>query len=130
MGAIPPWLSARTHGQEANDEMCLAALWLHQSHNRINTDLLLKLLASEKFQIRAAAFRVLSFWSDRLPNTLELLRPRIADDHPRVRLEAIRACSFLANADAAAEAALNALESDIDPWIEYTLEETLRGLGR
>ena len=34
-------------------------------------------------------------WGDRLQNPLALLRQRMHDEHPRVRLEAIVACSHI-----------------------------------
>ena len=43
---------------------------------------------------RAAATRVLCYWRDRVGEPLELLRKQVNDEHPRVRLEAIRALSF------------------------------------
>ena len=131
LGAVHEWLGKRPDGRSATEEELLAALWLHQSHDHLDEGLLRELLEAQRFQVRAAAVRVLSFWVDRLPDVLELIKPRIADKHPRVRLEAVRACSFLEGSDQVAEAVLNVLEADdTDPWIEYTLEETMRGLGR
>lgn len=132
MPAVKDWLGRRVARGEVAEEAMLAALWLHQSHNQVNEGLLRELLEAQRPEIRAAAVRVLSFWLDHLNNPLELLKPRIADEHPRVRLEAVRACSFLPSSDEVAEAALSVLESESeeDPWIEYTLEETMRGLGR
>lgn len=126
------WLSSQ---RESAKEMhrgraLLESLWLHQSHNVPNTDLLSELLEADRYEIRAAAVRVLSFWVDRIDDPIELLRPRIDDDHPRVRLEAIRACSFLPPSDQAVEMALEVLNRETDLWIDYTLEETMRGLGR
>ena len=52
------------------------------------------MLRSPDAHARAAATRVLCYWRDRVQAPLELLRVQINDDHPRVRLEAIRALSF------------------------------------
>ncbi len=71
--------------------------------------------------------RVLSYWLDRIENPLAILKKMAGDDHGRVRLEAVRALSFL-KGDAAMEAALEVLNHDTDKWLEYTLEETLRQL--
>src|SRR5204863_1892021 len=76
------------------------ALWMHQQHNVVNTSLLERVLNSPDFHARAAGVRVLCYWRDRVSNTLELLRKAAGDEHPRVRLEAVRAARFLPQAEA------------------------------
>ena len=51
----------------------------------------------------------------------------IHDEHPRVRLEAVRAASFLTGEDAI-EMVLGVLEHDMDEMLQYTLDETMRQL--
>ncbi|MEZ6060200.1 MAG: GDSL-type esterase/lipase family protein [Planctomycetaceae bacterium] len=58
---------------------------------------------------------------------LGLLRSAVNDKHPRVRLEAIRACSFFETPEAA-EIALEALKHPTDYYIDYTLRHTIRRL--
>ena len=58
---------------------------------------------------------------------MELLEKRIQDEHPRVRLEAVRAVSFL-QGDEAIELALGVLDKDLDDYLQYTLDETMRRL--
>jgi HEAT repeat protein len=60
---------------------------------------------------------------------LALLKVQANDEHPRVRLEAARACSFFRTANAA-EIALEVLNHPTDKYIEYTLEETMRQLDQ
>jgi putative membrane-bound dehydrogenase-like protein len=105
----------------------LETLWLYQTHNVIQQELLEKLLRAEDYRARAAAVRVLSFWLDRVKKPLELLRAGVGDPHPRVRLEAVRALSFMSGAEAA-EAALEVLNHDVDEYLQYTLDETMRAL--
>jgi azurin len=69
----------------------------------------------------------LCYWRDRVPNTMALLAEAAVDEHPRVRLEAIRAASFF-NTIQAANVALAALKYPSDYYINYTLKETLRQL--
>ncbi len=105
----------------------LEALWIHQTQNVIEQDLLKKLLEAKDHRVRAAAVRVLSFWIDRVDQPLDLLKPRVNDAHPRVRLEAVRALSF-AKGEKAVELALEVLEHDMDEYLQYTLDETMRAL--
>ena len=70
------------------------ALWVHQWHNRVNEALLTRMLRSSEPWARAAATRVLCYWRDRVKNPLALLKVQANDEHPAVRLEAVRAASF------------------------------------
>jgi len=125
--ALNKWVD----GLDANDpeieHHVLEALWVHQMHNRANEELLDRVLASKDHRARAAAVRVISFWVNKIPDPLVRLKKYIADPHPRVRLEAVRAISFLSGDDAL-EAALEVLNHEPDYFIKYTLEETLRSL--
>ncbi|MGP0066625.1 MAG: HEAT repeat domain-containing protein, partial [Isosphaeraceae bacterium] len=81
---------------------------------------------------RAAATRVLCYWRDRVENPLELLQKQVNDEHPRVRLEAVRALSFF-DGDQAAKAQEIVLESLVLPqdyYLEYTLNETTKTLDQ
>ena len=62
-----------------------------------------------------------------MPDALKLVHERINDDHPRVRLEAVRACSFF-ETEEAIEVALDVLNHDVDQYLQYTLDETMRHL--
>ena len=107
----------------------LETLWVQQSHNAINVELLKTLLRSPDFRARAAATRVLSDCRDQVEKPLALLKVQANDKHPRVRLEAVRACSFFRTPDAA-EVALEALNHETDTYLDYTLEETMRQLDQ
>ena len=103
----------------------LEVLWLHQSHNVIDRELLVQVLNARDPRARAAATRVLSYWRERIEDPVELVKARIDDAHPRVRLEAVRACSFFPG-DEVQEAVLEVLNHEMDDFLEYTLDETLR----
>ena len=102
---------------------------MYQTHNSVQTKLLDKLLNAKDHRARAAATRVLSFWLDRVEAPLGLLKARIADKHPRVRLEAVRALSYLGGEESI-EAALDVLNDDVDDYLQYTLDEAIRHLER
>ena len=107
----------------------MEALWVHQYHNVVNEPLLKRMLRSPDFHARAAATRVLCYWRDRVSDPLALLRAQAADEQPRVRLEAVRACSFFTTPQAA-EVALEALNKPMDEYLKYTLDETMNTLDR
>ena len=76
--------------------------------------------------------RVMAYIRDRLDDPLELLRKQVNDDHPRVRLEALRALSFFDGPSAAKaqEIALESLVHPQDDYLEYTLNETTKTLDQ
>ena len=94
----------------------LEALWVHEHHDAVNLPLLKRLLAAKEFRARAAAVRVLQHWFDRVDGAMGLLTPMVRDEAPRVRLEAVRALSFVPTA-AAAEAALTVLGQPMDYYL-------------
>jgi hypothetical protein len=71
----------------------------------------------------------LCYWRDRVDGPLELLKVQANDEHPRVRLEAVRAASFFHEPEAM-DVALETLAHTQDPYLEYTLKETLNTLER
>jgi hypothetical protein len=72
---------------------------------------------------------VLCDWRDRVPDALALLKVQANDEHPRVRLEAVRACSYFTTYDAA-EVALESLNHPQDPFLEFTMNETMKTLEK
>lgn len=79
---------------ESTEHLRLEALWCFQAQREINADLLRQLLQAADGRVRAAAVRVLSHWKYALPDASQLLEAAVEDDHPRVRLEAVRTVSF------------------------------------
>ena len=110
----------------------LEALWLQQATQTVSPDLLAEVLTCEQPNARAAATRVLCYEIPRLDNSLDLLAERVVDEHPLVRLEAVRALSFYdgPQAEAALELAVESLTRPGDYYIDYTLGETLNILER
>ena len=127
MPEVKKWIAGLSVDDDEYEHHLLEALWIHQTHHQINLELLQQLLGASDHRARAAATRVLSFWLDEVPNHAELLAQCIEDEHPRVRLEGVRAVSFL-RGDEAIELALGVLENDLDEYLQYTLDETMRRL--
>ncbi|MBI5802667.1 MAG: azurin [Verrucomicrobia bacterium] len=134
IAATKKWAAGLSKADKEYQHHMMEALWVHQWHNVVDEAFLKQMLRSPDYRARAAATRVLCYWRDRVKDPLALLKVQAADDHPRVRLEAIRACSFFTTS-AAAEVALGALEKEADPnkpdyYIKYCLDETLKQLGK
>lgn len=127
--ATKKWVAGLDKNDKDYEHHRLEGLWVQQWHNAVDAELLKQVLRSPEPRARAAATRVLCDWRDRIPDALELLKPQVNDEHPRVRLEAVRACSFF-ETSAATEVALEALNHEQDPSLEHTLNETIKTLER
>jgi putative heme-binding domain-containing protein len=127
LAAAEKWIASLPNSDPNIEHHLLEALWLYQQHNVVNETLLRRLLRSSDFRARAAATRVLCYWRDRVPSALELLRESADDDHPRVRLEAVRAASFFTVPEAV-EVPLIAAEKPSDKYLDFTREQTMRTL--
>ncbi len=110
-----------------NAALQLEALWMHQAVQLFDMELLTALLESPDHHVRAAATRVLGHWHKQTEDELELLEQLVQDDHPQVRLEAIRVLSK-SDTPNAVGIALLALNHPVDQWIEYALWQTVREL--
>ena len=127
MAELDKWLAELDKNDPEHEHHRLEALWVHQHHDVVDAKLLGELLRSPDYRARAAATRVLCYWRDRVENPLALLQTQVNDEHPRVRLEAVRALSFFHD-PAAIEVALESLAHAQDYYLEYTLKETLENL--
>ena len=126
--ALRKWVAGIDATEENFEHHLLEGLWLSQSLDVVEPGLLEKLLATPDYRARAAATRLLRYWHDRLERPLDVLQRLVRDDHPRVRLEAVVALSFMESARAA-EIALDARRHETDYYLDYALTETMATLG-
>ena len=127
MAALEAWITRLDPKDPQYEHHMMEALWVHQWHNRINEQLLARMLASSEPWARAAATRVLCYWRDRVAGPLDRLKTLVNDPHPAVRLEAVRAASFFRTSEAA-QIALASLNHPQDRFLEYTLDQTMNTL--
>jgi putative heme-binding domain-containing protein len=97
------------------------------AHEEVRPALLRRLLDSPEPRLRAFGTHMIGLWADRLSDPLALLRPMVADDFPRVRMEAVVSASYVRSA-AAVEVAVHALDKPSDRFIDYALTQTVRAL--
>ncbi len=130
--AVDKWLGELDENDPNYSHNMLEALWVKQNLDLVDVDLLKRMLTDSDYRARAAATRVLCYWRDRVPGALDLLEVQVNDEHPRVRLEAIRALSFFEGDDVprAQDIAVQSLIHDQDYYLEYTLKETLATLEK
>jgi HEAT repeat protein len=125
--ALQAWMDRLDPKDAQYEHHMMEALWVQQWHNRVNEKLLSRMLRSNEPWARAAATRVLCYWRDRVPNAIGLLKVQANDEHPAVRLEAVRAASFFKTTEAAS-IALESLNHPQDRFLEYTLDQAMNTL--
>ncbi|TDE14658.1 PVC-type heme-binding CxxCH protein [Dyadobacter psychrotolerans] len=120
---IKKWTAALDKNNEHYEHYLLEALWLYQDFDVVEQNLLTTLLNAKQYQARAAATKVLLNWRDRVAGSTDLMRQRVNDQSPRVRLEAVVALSFF-NSDDAFLAALDVFKYPTDYHLDYAIRET------
>ncbi|QDV37983.1 PVC-type heme-binding CxxCH protein [Tautonia plasticadhaerens] len=131
MSALDAWVADLNRDDPEYWRQMLEALWVHQQFDVVDPEFLETVLRCPEPKARAAATRVLGYWRDRVEDPIGMLQIQVNDEHPRVRLEAVRALSFFEGEDAirAQEVALESLLHPQDYYLEYTLNETNATLG-
>jgi glucose/arabinose dehydrogenase/azurin/lysophospholipase L1-like esterase len=124
---VDKWAAGLDAADPAYQHHLMEALWVHQWQNVVDAALLKRMLRSSDYHARAAATRVLCYWRDRVPEALALFKVQAEDEHPRVRLEAVRAASFYQQWEAA-DVALACLKQPMDYYLNYCLKETMKQL--
>ena len=112
-----------------NDLNRLRLLWAFQSIGSRQPELLDVLLKSSDGRIRAGAVRILNRWQAGLTNAMPRIETALADQHPRVRLEAILALAGQ-KTPRSAELALASLEKPMDPFLDYAVWLTINDLSQ
>jgi glucose/arabinose dehydrogenase/azurin len=125
--ALRTWVGALDPADPQVEHHLLEALWVYQHHGVVERDLLLRLLSAKEFRARAAAVRVLHHWFARIGDGIDLLAPMTGDPAPRVRLEAVRALSFVPTVKAT-DAALRLLQQPTDYYLQYALDSAIATL--
>lgn len=126
--ALDKWVASLDAKDTQFEHHRLEGLWMYQSLDTPNPSLLEAVLKSKTPQARAAGVRVVPHWKDRLPAALTWLEAAVADEHPRVQSEAIRALSEFHDLRAAA-LALRAADKPLDQYADYALWQTSRELA-
>jgi putative heme-binding domain-containing protein len=126
--ALAAWVEALDPDEADFEHRRLEALWTYQALDVPEPRLLDALLRSADARVRAAAVRMLRHWATRRPDAHEQLARLVEDDHPRVRLEAVRALAHLPELRSA-ELALRALDRPVDRFLDYALWLTARELA-
>ncbi len=93
----------------------LEAMWVTWGANKINADLVQKLLESNDYHARAAAIHAIRYNTDKIKNYKDLMAKATKDENGRVKLELIAAASWLTPNEGID--LMNAIDtSSLDKW--------------
>ena len=125
--AAAAWAEPLSPDKASDARKLTEALWLHQAHRVVNVALLRKVLKSVDHNARAAATRVVRDWVDKIPDVGSLLLTLAADEHPKVRAEAVIASTYYKGADAA-EIIFEAEQWPTDVQLSFNLNEAKKNI--
>ncbi|MBC8353689.1 MAG: HEAT repeat domain-containing protein [Planctomycetes bacterium] len=126
--AVTKWVDSLDPTDANFEHHLYEAIGVFESHEVINRPLLERLLRARDYRARAYATRVVGRWHDRIENPLDVLATSVADESPRVRLEAVVACSYIGSPDAMAVAA-RATSQPTDRFIVAALSQCVHALA-
>lgn len=130
--AVTSWVSALDKNDAQYEHNVLEALWTTWGLNKVDETLLRQMLNAKDFHARAAAVRVLRYNYQHMADYAALLEKAAADEHGRVRLEAIVAASWLPYPTAAKKIVAIASSKPLDVWNEgaaKTATDRLAGIA-
>ncbi|HZE97143.1 MAG TPA: PVC-type heme-binding CxxCH protein [Planctomycetota bacterium] len=112
-------------GKQDDGRLLIEALGIEETFEAVDPALLKRLLRSPDYKVRAYATRVVG--SVNPPDALALLAASAADEHPRVRLEAVVAASYIPDARAV-EVASIAADRPMDRFLNHALIQAVHSL--
>jgi len=128
LAALNAWVARLDASDPNHEHHLLEALWVTWGLNRVDADLLRRVLASEDHRARAAAVQVARYTGHQLPDQVELLRQAASDPHGRVRLGAVVAASWLESYDGLRVLDALSPEAASDEWLASVFQRVQANL--
>ena len=126
--ALREWLKHLDENDPDVERHRLEALRINEAFDAVPVQLIPQLMHGKDHRVRAAATRVIRLGHGFFKNKYDLLAKQVADEHARVRLEAVRTLGSIPDAKSA-EVAMQALDHPTDKWLDYALWLAARDLA-
>jgi mono/diheme cytochrome c family protein len=118
--AADEYVAGQTPSSPDYERLLVEVIGVFEAHETARPELLNKLLTAKDPRVRAYGARVTGAWAGKLPAAMKLLHECARDEHPRVRLEAVVASSYLPQPEAV-EIATQAVDAPRDPFLDYAI---------
>jgi mono/diheme cytochrome c family protein/glucose/arabinose dehydrogenase len=128
MPVLKSWVANLNIEDEHYDHHLVEALWVTWGMNDVDENILHQVLESKDYHARAAGVRVLRYSGHQIPDQPRLLMEAAADEHGRVRLEAIVAASWL-DKETGLPIVMEAGKHPLDEWMVHAYETALAHLN-
>ncbi|GAA4433000.1 PVC-type heme-binding CxxCH protein [Bremerella cremea] len=125
---LAAWMKAQAKDDPATAHHRLEGLWAYQALDEINEPLLSEMLASPDHNIRAAGVRVASQWHDQLSDPMAMFAAAVRDEHPRVRLEGVRALATIPTSESMI-VGLEATRQPMDRFLDFAVWQLTEDLA-
>ena len=125
--ALDRWIQSLNPKDPDHEHHLYEALGAYATIEVVQPALLARLLQAQDPNARAYAARITGRWHDRLDAPLNLLADRIADENPRVRMEAVLACAAIAS-PRSIEIAAAIVDKPMDDSLQYAFKQTVHQL--
>ncbi|MEX2174415.1 MAG: PVC-type heme-binding CxxCH protein [Pirellulaceae bacterium] len=135
VSALTAWLDGLDKNDSKYEHCRLEAMWAKES-SQVGPHLDRELFKSPDHRVRAAVVRRIAHELNTRPPADSLFQhlafavvaKAVADKHPRVRLEGVRALSKISSLESVRVAAL-ALHHPMDRWLDFAVWQTMRDLA-
>ncbi|MBX3255811.1 MAG: c-type cytochrome [Chitinophagaceae bacterium] len=125
--AVNAWLQKPDPKNASYEHNLVEVAGVLESLDTVNENLLTMLMRGKQAGARGYAAHLLSKWHDRVTDPLHKLRALINDRHPRVRLQALVALSYIRDEQSIVIAA-DIFNHPTDKFIRYAWENTVYAL--
>lgn len=95
VAAVRNWVGSLDKNDPNHEHHLVEAMWVTWGMNKVDRDLVNRLLESKDHRARAAAVRVLRYTGHQVADQVALLKKMASDPHGRVQMEVIAAASWL-----------------------------------
>jgi mono/diheme cytochrome c family protein/glucose/arabinose dehydrogenase len=117
LAKLKVWAANLDQNDKNYEHHLLEGLWVSWGLNKVEQNLLNKLLKANDEKVRAAATRVLRYTGHQVKNQVELMKQAANDKNGRVRLEALVASTWMSNPNELVVRA-NIEKNPIDDWMK------------
>ena len=111
-------------GRQDQERLLYELSGIFAAHEEARPFIIEQLLRSDDFRWRAWGTHLVGVWAEKLADPVGILARAVLDEHPRVRMEAVVACSWVPDA-AAVKIATLAMEKPLDASINYSLTQCI-----